>query len=1225
MNRNSKLFRRLTSLLLAVCLAAAAALPALAEGAAASDIFYINSVSELLALAEKCSVDSWSRGKTVILQQDLSLEEVDWEPIPSFSGTFRGNGHTVRDLELTGSWAPAGLFAIVEEGALVQDLTVQGVVVPSGTKETMGGLAGINRGTLLNCQFIGAVSGTSEVGGLVGRNESTGTLSRCTSRSIVNGKSKTGGIVGSNEGSVSSCTNVGAVNTEYQDNTLNLDGLSAELLSKIRQYMGVDSTLTNNAPTDTGGIAGSNTGMILSCTNTGAVGYAHLGYNVGGIVGRTDGMVSGCINQGSILGRKDVGGIAGQAEPYREVDLSDNTIEKLRTELDKLHDLVSGTADVMDNSTDRISGSLDGLNSQMNTAISAARQLKDQGSDYADTVADEVDRTGVLVSDTLSRLEPVLDTGKDSIDNVSTALEDIKWATTELSYEISLASDAVGKAETAAGQTGDAMATAKTGLQEIEDGFEDLKNAYDTGDSDAADAAAQKILSAYGALPAGVSDAALDSAVRWLKLANAAVSAMSLTRSMDPQMQALSAGVTVLQGAALATGNTQAQQGFAQVTKALGGISDLSKQLGTLAKNAAAVAGEDGNDALKDALDSIGDAISGIASDTELLEKILQDLGVDTGSIKTGADSIQDGMDKLSQSADLLEDACGTLEDALGDFKTTGYLVSGTTQQISAAVDKLEDGTKGLSDVVSQTRDIVSWLSDQDPIHVPRPNDELKDTTNTLFDAVEGMSNEMDALNQNIKSASSQLTSKMRAINDQVNVIASLLLDTVEEISEPGSKTYLEDESENWQSRNEGRIEDCVNRGSIDADVDVGGIAGAMAVENLLDPEDDNLEESGSLLRTGYTVSAVAVNCINEGAVTAKKKASGGICGRMDLGLIYNCEAYGAVEGTDQVGGIAGASSAKIQSSWAKCDLTGDNYVGGILGQGTESKATKSSSSVVDCRALVDILEADQFAGAISGGQEGDFSGNLFVSDTLRGIDRLSRAGQAEPVEYETLLALPDTPAGFRKLTVTFKDEDHLITKLSVDYGSSLTEADYPDLPQREGCYTQWDKTTLESLHLDTTVSVIYTPYVQALRSAVMRDGGRPVFFAEGSFTDTDALLAVQQEESDVPSGTVEQWTLTIPEDGAETHVLRLLPPDGKSYHVYALENGSWKKLDTGTMGSYLTFSVSGTEAQVALVEAGSASLWIAMGAAAVLIAGGVGLVVKKKKSKVPAKTEDAE
>lgn len=1226
MTNSNTILRRGAALLLALAFALTAALPVFAEGAASSDTFYIDSVSQLLELAEKCSVDSWSRGKTVVLRQDLSLEGFDWEPIPSFSGTFEGGGHTLRNLQLTGSYSPAGLFAIVEEGAVIENLNVQGFAAPSGDNDTAGGIVGVNNGTLINCQFSGAVKGGSEVGGLVGRNEERGTLARCTSRTFLDGKSSTGGVVGYNLGSISSCTNVGEVNTEYQNTTLNMDGFSAELMSMIEQYVGQSSgTVSSNAPTDSGGIAGRSSGLILSCTNTGTIGYAHLGYNVGGIVGRNDGMVSGCINQGKVQGRKDVGGIVGQAEPYRELDLSQSTIEKLRTELDKLHDVVNGATDEIDNTSDIFHTNFDGLNSQLDTAIDAARQLKDQGSDYADTVADEIDRTGVLVSDTFSKLEPVLETGEEAIDQMASGMDELKWATQELSYEIALGSDALKKVEDAGDDVSDAMDIAQKALEEIADGFEDLRDAYEAGDDDAAETAMQSIFTAYDKLPATYSDSTLDRAVSWLKLANTVVGAVSLTRSLSPQMQAVSAGVNLLQGAALVSGNTDLQRGMTQITKALSGISGINRQLGALAHKASTMASDDDSQ-LGDALDNIGDALDGIGDDVSDLEDILTDLGFNIDGLHSGADAIQDGIDKLSQSADKLQSASESMQDAISELKTDGYLVSATTERVSSSIGSIEDGTKTLGDMLSQTKDIVSWLSDQDPVHVPRPDSALSDTADTLFDAMDGISAQMNSLNENMKSASTRLTNQMRAINDQVNVVLDLLLDAIEEISDPEDKTILDDTSETAPSTTDGRIENCTNRGVIDADVDVGGITGAMAVENLLDPEDDQLEESKSLLRTGYSVSAVVVGCTNEGAVTAKKKAVGGIVGRMDLGLIQNCEAYGDVTGGNQVGGIAGASSAKIKSSWAKCTLSGGNYVGGILGEGTESSYTSASSTVQNCRALVDIDEADQFSGAISGGQSGTFSGNLFVSDNLRGIDRLSRAGQAEPISYASMMELENVPTGFKQLVVTFKDEDHVLGKVRVDYGASLTEADYPDLPSKEGNYSQWSSPSLESLHLDTVVSVVYTPYVQALRSAAMRDGGRPVFFAEGDFTDTDVLAAVQSPiESGTPSGTVEQWSLTLPSDGADDHIVRYLPEDtDKTYKVYLKDNGSWHPLETDSMGSYLTFTVSGADAEIAVVKAGQ-PIWvfILIGAAVVLVL--LLLLKRKRGKKKPPKTQKPE
>ncbi len=1203
MNQNSKhhvrALNRLAALLLAAAFVWAAALPAFAEGEAAaqSDTIYINSTSDLIRFAQRCAVDSWSKGKTVILQEDLSLKDVDWEPIPSFSGTFRGNSHEIRDLELEGSYSPAGLFAVVEKGAVVESLSVQGWVAPGGEKGT--------------------------VGGITGRNDDTGVLDRCTSRSIITGKSCTGGIAGQNSGSITSCTNVGAVNADYQDTTLNLDGLSADVLSYIEQKVDASAEpVASNAPTDTGGIAGRSSGMILTSTNAGTAGYEHLGYNVGGIVGRTDGFVSGCINQGAVYGRKDVGGIAGQAEPYLELDLSQSTLEKLRTELDKLHDVVDGSANEMDNSSSIISSDMNALQAQMNTAISAARQLQEQGSNYMDTVADEVDRTGVLVSDTLGRMEPVTDAAEQAMQQVTDALDELEWVVSEAAMEIGYLSEDLDYIRKAAGQMGDAMDDTQKGLELIETGLEQLQDAYDMGDESAAQAAIATALSGYSMLPAGTGDANLQSAVQMLKIANNVFSAVSVSSGMSTEMKAVSAGLGLLRSAALVSGSGSSELTAAsrQVTAALRNLSRLAGQMSTLAGNAAAAATAQGSAELASSLSTISRAIGDIGIDLGDLEDILTDLGFDTGALQGGADSIQAGIGKLEDATVQLRDATDDLETGITWLERDGWLVSSTVKRLSSAIDTLKDASSGVVDALSQMKDIVGWLNDQDPVHMPRPDSALQDTTNTLFDAVDGMSSQMSTLNQNLKGVSDRMSNQVRAINDQIQVVTGLLLDAVEEISDPGSKTVLEDDSGTLTGMTDGRIENCTNRGTVQADVDVGGIAGAMAVENLLDPEDDTLNESGSLLRTGYSAFAVVDGCVNEAAVEGKKDAVGGIVGRVDIGLVQNCEAYGDVSGADQVGGIAGAASAKLKDNWAKCRLSGESFVGGIVGEGTDSRLTDGSCTVVDCRALVDILEADQFAGAISGGQDGSFSGNLFVSDTLRGIDRLSKAGQAEPTDYETLIAQENTPWRVKQITVTFKDEDHVLGRVNLNYGDSLDESGYPELPAKEGCAARWSTTELTDVHLDTVVEAVYTDYITALASTFEREDGRSVFFAKGQFGDRDSLTVSMQDAPAELKNAVESWNVQIPDDGLESHTLRYLPTDtSQKYKVYAKQDGAWKQLDTETIGSYLAFEVPGSEADLTIVQASSIPLWIiaAAAAAVVVLAGGMVLIRHKKKAPV--------
>ena len=124
----------------------------------------------------------------------------------------------------------------------------------------------------------------------------------------------------------------------------------------------------------------------------------------------------------------------------------------------------------------------------------------------------------------------------------------------------------------------------------------------------------------------------------------------------------------------------------------------------------------------------------------------------------------------------------------------------------------------GLTSMTSQAADIVHWLAEQDPIHVPRPSSEMTATKDELFDAVTNMTDQMSTLNRDMLSASNTLTSNLRSINDQINVVSNLLLDAVEEISDPGSKTIYEDESEDLiASQSDGKIENSINRGSIES------------------------------------------------------------------------------------------------------------------------------------------------------------------------------------------------------------------------------------------------------------------------------------------------------------------------------------------------------------------------------------------------------------------------
>ncbi len=277
----------------------------------------IHTAEDLLALADNCYVDAWSKNKSVALKADIDLSQVeDFFAVPVFGGIFDGEGHTISGFNHTGAGYVTGLFRYIESSGLVKNLTLKGNIEGDNEEECIGGLCGVNYGTIKNCTFRGNVKGRDTVGGLVGINESSATIQNCTAKGRILGNYSTGGIAGVNHGVINHCTNEAGIN----DNTEWVEE-DDELGTGIFLSISVDDEETEiYSGVDAGGIAGYSDGMISRCTNAGTVGYEHSGYNIGGIVGRQAGLVSMCTNAGEVYGRKDVGGIVGQMEPYIEVN-----------------------------------------------------------------------------------------------------------------------------------------------------------------------------------------------------------------------------------------------------------------------------------------------------------------------------------------------------------------------------------------------------------------------------------------------------------------------------------------------------------------------------------------------------------------------------------------------------------------------------------------------------------------------------------------------------------------------------------------------------------------------------------------------------------------------------------------------------------------------------------------------------------------------------------------
>jgi len=377
--------RTIIAAALLFCLAASLACPAaLADCSAQSepaqsiseliipdDAFEIHSITELNALADKCRLDSWSRGKSIVLMCDVDVSNTDFSPIPSFGGTFYGNGHTISGLTLKGSYSPAGLFLELQETGLVRDLTVTGSVIPAGKPAYTGGIIGRNAGTVLNCRFIGSVSGNEDTGGIVGCNLATGVVSLCRVEGSVVGMSMTGGLVGLNEGTILASESDCRVNNVSVDPTVTLDDINLNLdltdLSSIGKR--------ENVPEDTGGIAGYCVGTIIGCASFGTTGYPHIGYNIGGIAGRNCGYITGCKSNGTVYGRKDVGGIVGQAEPWKNEKISESDVSILQGQVTAMQQTINQLQEDASNAGEAVSEELTNFEGMLGDVYASLKDI----------------------------------------------------------------------------------------------------------------------------------------------------------------------------------------------------------------------------------------------------------------------------------------------------------------------------------------------------------------------------------------------------------------------------------------------------------------------------------------------------------------------------------------------------------------------------------------------------------------------------------------------------------------------------------------------------------------------------------------------------------------------------------------------------------------------------------------------------------------------------------
>ena len=120
-----------------------------------------------------------------ILMDDIDYNDKEWTAIgadnysrDSYSGTFDGGGHTIRNITIKDNAQNNGLFGYIAGGGTVKNLTVKNAsMTTSGTK--YGIIAAWNDGTIENCVVSSCdITGSSDYVGCISY-QNFGRISRC--------------------------------------------------------------------------------------------------------------------------------------------------------------------------------------------------------------------------------------------------------------------------------------------------------------------------------------------------------------------------------------------------------------------------------------------------------------------------------------------------------------------------------------------------------------------------------------------------------------------------------------------------------------------------------------------------------------------------------------------------------------------------------------------------------------------------------------------------------------------------------------------------------------------------------------------------------------------------------------------------------------------------------------------------------------------------------------
>lgn len=1181
------------------------------------------------------------------------------------------NLNLVGSVTFSGSSANVGMLAGVNYGT-IRDCSV---TISANGKNTVGGIAGVNEGTGIidRCITRGSIAGEHYTGGIVGKN--LGVISRCTNYASINTSveevslgldelnleqlnstenistnTDTGGIAGFSSGSITESTNRGRIGYPHVGYNI-------------------------------GGIVGRQSGYIENCYNYGTI---HGRKDVAGIVGQmepylllqyTEDMVQ---KLETAFDQLDV----AMDQLLDDLDISS---DNLRGHLDQVLDLVdlvrTDFTDLSNQTVDYANGITDSANDiteRMDLALNRTHGVLDtmqEASDYLTRALEEMENAVEdidYISDdgrvVVSYLQDSIEDLSSASAHLSTAIKDARNVRDILQKKIQIEIPTTSETEeTASNDSTDGETTSSEIINDETTDRETSNRETTNQETTNRETTNQETTNQETTNRETTNQETTNRETINQETTNRETTNHETTNQETSNRETINHETTNQEtsGSETSTSSTseieqipetentpEIQDGIENILlPSIAGseIESVSKELETISLPH------------QEEIESVSKELESISlPNKEEWESISKELEsatipkVDIHSfllryfteeeLKNLEANLTNMGDQLQYASNALGRAFRDIEDLRPYLRSMADSGDEVERDIEDALNFMEQASTSLSDAFGKADTIIDALEGNYAVSFPKLDSGYQSLIDSISDLCSRVLDVLKAFNSDANSNSNQITDDIRRINDCISNIEDIILDALrrqqedkeeEETDEKGIRIFEEATYEEAENILQGKLKGSINYGTVEADIAVGGIAGNMAIEYDLDPEEDIHIQGDISLNFQYKTSTVLSDSINYGSITAKKDNAGGIIGKMDLGTARNCQSYGNVrsEGGKYIGGIAGSSRALIENSYVRCKLTGNQYVGGIVGSGYDLN---------HCYALIRIEEATEFYGAIAGdiAKNGELYENYFVSGEWDGIDRISYSEMAMPIQYEEMAKIEGFPNEFTEFLLMFVADDIVVEEIPFHYGDSLSADQIPEVPEKEGYYANWEAFEYQNMEFNEVIEAVYTKELTVISSEAKAENGKmSVLLLEGIFDEEagvtvrdirDSIEAEFKEKERLLSG----WHIEVynPRKDGRSYMAHVVKPEGaKTIQLWKLLDGNWTKIDCVESGTYLIFEMDESTADICLVGINYNQEIVIGIFGGVLVIGGLAAFIRilqkknKRKRKKPGSDGDGE